>query len=178
MAYIVASGRVILLFCFLLLPGGLVARHLGERPPPGWPNLLHPRVGYDLRYAKPIVGAGEKPDVYQQKATYEWTGGRLDRLEVTLVRDPALMAKYSADNLKKEAKPPKEVEIHKRRAWLWPANNSPSERDSITSRLVIMLGSDKAIILEQNYHHLDLQFFAKALDLDKIEKALASPPTR
>jgi hypothetical protein len=144
------------------------------RPGPGWPDLLPARTNYSIRYEKPIVGPGEKPVVYQQKATYDWNGGRIDQLEVTFLRDPAVKEKYSAEAMKKDKHGPSGLMIDKKQTWRWIY--VPEDKSPITSRLVVVLSDDKAILLEQKYHPLDLQEFAKKLDFSKIEKALEQPP--
>lgn len=138
--------------------------------PSGWADLLPPRQGYDLRYAKPTIDG----DKYSQKAEYLWTGGRIDSLDVTFLRDPAVKEKYSDAEVKKDKHGPTGLVINKKQTWHWtyPAE----ERKELRSKLVVILSPDKAMILEQKYHEFDLQEFAKKLDLSKIEKAMANLP--
>src|SRR6516165_5334776 len=121
-----------------------------RRGKPAWPNVF---VGlglmYDVTYEKPIVGKGEKPETYQQKAIYSWTGGRFEVLHVTLARDPAFKEKYSAEVLKKEKNAPKELEINKRKAWQWKFPREELKFNELSNRLVVLLDLDKAIIIEQ-----------------------------
>ena len=150
----------------------------GKRHPAGWPNLLMPRQGYELIFEKPIVEPGENPKVYQQKARYVWTGGRLDELDVTFLRDPGVAKKYSTEAMKQEKEMPSGEQIRGKQTWLWLADPTLPKPAPITSRLVIVLAPDKAVILEQKHFSLDLKQIARELDFGKIEKALESPPKR
>jgi hypothetical protein len=149
-----------------------------EKKEPGWPDSFVKLGGYSLTLDKPIVGEGEKPSTYQQKGTYLWTGGRAEVLEVTLARDPAFKDRYSADALKKEDPQPKELEINKKKAWLWEFARDGAKFDQVSHRLVILLDADKAIIIEQKGNGANLETVAKKFDFAEIEKALANPPKR
>jgi hypothetical protein len=143
---------------------------------PGWPDVFVSRKGYIAAYEKPVVGKGEKPQTYRQKATYLWSGGRADRLEVTLARDPAFKDTYSAEALKKEPNPPRELENNKKKAWLWEFQRDRFQRDQIAGRLVVLLDADKAIIFEQKDSIQNLEAAAREFDFARIEKVLADPP--
>jgi hypothetical protein len=143
---------------------------------PGWPGLLVERPNYSIRFEKPVIG--EKADIYQQKAMYDWNGGRIDQLDVTLVRDPAIKIKYSAETMKKEKVQPSGQAINGKQTWHWIADPTATPREAVTSKLVVVLSDDKAMILEQKYHTEDLPKLVKIFDFAKIEKALANPPQR
>jgi hypothetical protein len=149
-----------------------------EKNPPGWEGSFIKLGGYALTLEKPIVGEGEKPPTYRQKGIYLWTGGRAEVLEVTLARDPAFKDRYSADALKKEDPQPKELEINKKKAWLWEFARDGGKIDQLTHRLVILLDADKAIVIEQKGNGASLETVAKKFDFGEIEKALANPPKR
>jgi len=144
---------------------------------PGWSDVFVNLGMYSVTYEKPVVGKGEKPDTYSQKAIYSWTGGRYEVLEITLARDPAFKDKYSAEALKKEKNPPKELEVNKKKAWQWEFTGDEGKFNRLARRLVVMLDADKAIIIDQKGFGLDLKDdVAKKFDFAKVEKALSSPP--
>ena len=135
-------------------------------------GTLFPAVGgtYDTKIQKPEVGKGDPPDTYSQVCTYTWTGGRIETLTVTLARDPAFKEKYSAEAMKKEKAPPKEVKVGKKKAYLWEL---PDEKGA---RLVVVLSDDKAVIVEQAGTGQDLVKWAAKWKVDAMEKALDTPP--
>lgn len=133
---------------------------------------LFPTLGgmYQTTIHYPEMGKGE---VYKQTATFEWTGGRAERLNVTFARDPAFKEEYSAEARKKN--PPKEVEVGKKKGYLmWiPADKG---KESPGPRLVVLLAADKVVIIDQYGEGVDVQKLAASIDLEKVEKALDSPP--
>jgi hypothetical protein len=145
---------------------------------PAWPDVFVSLGMYDVVYQKPVIGKGDKPDAYQQKATYIWTGGRFEVLHITLARDPSFKDRYSAEALKKEKDPPKELEINKKKAWQWTFKREPNDFKQVTNRLVVLLDDDKAIIIEQIGFGFALPDAAKLFDFAKVEKALAKPPAK
>lgn len=138
---------------------------------------LFPDLGgmYQTTVNKPEVGKGEKPDTYKQRVTYEWTGGRIEVLNVTVARDPAFKEKYSAEAIKKEKVAPKEVEVGKKKAYLWELDTG-GKVDAPARRLVVPLGDDKVLLIEQIGSGANLEKFAAKFDLEKVEKALGTPP--
>jgi hypothetical protein len=71
---------------------------LSGRIQPGWPDVFVSPGMYSVRYEKPVVGKGDKPETYQQKAIYDWSGGRFEILEITPARDPAFKEKWLGSN--------------------------------------------------------------------------------
>lgn len=132
-------------------------------------------VMYQRTVNKPEVGKGDKPDTYKQRVTYEWSGGRFEVLNVTVARDPAFKDKYSAEAIKKEKTPPTEVEVGKKKAYLWELAKDGGI-DQISHRLVVVLSADKVLLIEQIGGGAELDKFAAKFDLEKIEKALDAPP--
>ena len=150
-----------------------------ENNQPAWPGVfIQLGVMYQETYEKPVVGKGEKPETYRQKAIYMWTGGRFEILEITLARDPAFKERYAADVLKKEKNAPREREVNKKKAWLWEYPREEGKIDQLARRLVVLHDQDKAIILDQKGDGADLEVVAKKFDFVKVEKALANPPKR
>jgi len=152
----------------------------GKPPPmnnePGWPGVFFQMDGYIATYEKPIVGRGEKPQIYQQKVSYLWSGGRYEVVEMTLARDPEFKEKYSSQVLTKEKNPPKELEVKQKKAWQWEFAGVPKNIDQVARRLVVLLGEDKAIIIEQKGYGAVLETVAKKFDFAKVEEALENPP--
>jgi hypothetical protein len=145
---------------------------------PGWPGLFSLRPMYDLTFQKPVVGPGEKPDTYRQTATYMWLGGRYEEVDVTLARDPAFPDRYSPAALAKEGHPPQAREVNGKKAWLWEFPHQPGDIRQVSRRLVVLLDTDKAMILELRGHGSDLEGVAREFDFAKVEQALAAPPKR
>jgi hypothetical protein len=142
----------------------------------GWPDVFITLDNFGVRYEKPVVGKGEPPDVYRQTARHHWLGGRFEIIEITLARDPAFKERYSAETLRKEKNPPKELEINKKKAWLWELKTEPGKLGQVARRLVVVLDTDKAITIEQKGGGLQLEDVAKKFDFAKVEQALAKPP--
>jgi hypothetical protein len=159
-------------------PGASAEGPSGEKNQPGWPDVFISLGMYGVAYEKPVVGKGDKPESYRQKAIYSWTGGRFEILEVTLARDPAFKDRYSPEALKKEKDPPKELQINKKKAWLWIFPREAGELEQVARRLVVLLDADKAIIIEQKGAGANLEDVARRFDFPKVERALAKPPTR
>jgi hypothetical protein len=161
-----------------VVPQRTTAQDLGSRLGPAWPDVFVNLGMYAVTYEKPVVGKGDKPEVYRQKAIYSWTGGRYEIIHVTLARDPAFKDRFSADAFKKEKNPPTELEINKKKAWQWKIAPEPGKLDQVTGRLIVLLDSDKAIIIEQIGFGASLPEAAKRFDFTKVEKALTGPPTK
>jgi len=145
---------------------------------PAWADVFVSLGMYSVTYEKPMVGKGEKPQAYQQKAAYSWTGGRFEIIHVTLARDPAFKEKYSAEALKKDKNAPTELDINKKKAWAWEFPREDGKFDQLTHRLVVLLDIDKAIIIDQIGAGLGLEEVARKFDFSKVEKALANPPAK
>jgi hypothetical protein len=145
----------------------------------GWldafPHLLG---GYVCSFESPLVDK-EKKNTYRQTATYKWSGGADKRLDVTLARDPAFKQKYDAEKLKKDANPPRKVQVGKHTGWLWKMD-SPSDKTirPLHARLVVPLASDRILLVEARGRgpFEDLVQRANSFDLAKMEKALGAPP--
>jgi hypothetical protein len=179
--HVIAFGfvSVLELICHSVFPLGTSGQEPApSRYQPGWPEVFTGLDGYVVTYQKPVVGKGEKPDTFQQTAIYLWSGGRDEVLEITLARDPAFRLKYSAEALKNEKSPPKELEVNKRKAWQWDFPREVGKADQVVRRLVVLLDVDKAIMFEQKGSGPTLEHVAKKFDFAKVDKALANPPKR
>ncbi len=143
----------------------------------GWFGVYPELAGYSRAFAKPVLTPEKKPEAYRQTAQYEWTGGAIKTLEVTLARDPAFKQKHSAESLRKEKMPPKEVKVGKRTGWLWQLEGG-AKPDAVVARLVVPLGAEKALILEAKGAGPweELTGLAERFDPARIEAALDSPP--
>jgi hypothetical protein len=147
----------------------------GERVGPAWPDVfVKMSPMYRVTYDRPIVAVGEKPEVYSQKATYDWTGGRLEAIYITLARDPAFKDKYSSEAIMKQKNAPMPLDINKKKAWLW--TYGPEDKSKVGKRLVVVLEDDKVIIIEQLGFGASLEKLAGEFDFAKVAKALAKAP--
>ncbi len=143
---------------------------------PGWADVFARLNMYQASYDKPVVGPGEKPQVYRQRAVYQWIGNRYEQLEITLARDPAFKDRYAADVLRKEQNPPRPVTVHGKSAWRWDLPRGCRQVDPVVRRLVVLLDADKAIILEQRGSGASLEDVAGKFDFARVAQALAQPP--
>lgn len=134
-------------------------------PLAGWLGAFPEIPNYQRTFLEPVVAKDKPPTAYRQAARYEWTGGRLEIIEATLARDPAFKEKHAAGALRKQSPAPKEVKVGKRTAWLWEPN-----------KILVILGEDKALILERKGGGEEMVKMAGHFDLDRLEKALAGPP--
>src|SRR5262245_49438031 len=89
-----------------------------QEPRP-WMSLWIALPNYALTISPAVAEKGDRPQVYSQTGTYLWTGGRYEALAVTFARDPAFAQKYALEALRKSATPPKELEVGKKKAYLW-----------------------------------------------------------
>jgi hypothetical protein len=152
----------------LLLASAAFAQPLDTgRSPAGWYDLFPPyREHHHPKYQKPVVGKKDGHTTYSQTARFDLPFA-LDRaFNATVARDPGFKKRYSRDAMKDA--PVTAVEIGKRTAWVW----------NDKKKVVVPLGEDKVVLLKAipNSIGTPLVDYAKSLDLDKIEKALAKPP--
>jgi len=114
--------------------------------------------------------------IYQQTAVFDWSGGRFEKIEITLARNPKFKEQFSTDTVKGQKNPPKEVEVNKKKGWLWENKEESSKVDRITYRLAVVLSDDKIILIEQKGTGANLVELAKKFDFEKVEQALADAP--
>jgi len=177
--FVTLGSALLLVGISVVMPPNTVGQGLaGQGGKPAWADVFVSLGMYSVTYEKPMVGKGEKPQAYQQKAAYSWTGGRFEIIHVTLARDPAFKDKYSTEALKKGKNPPKELEINKKKAWEWKFDLEDGKFEKVARRLVVLLDADKAIIIEQIGAGLRLEDVAKKFDFSKVEKALSNPPAK
>ena len=177
--FVTLGSALLLVGISVVMPPNTVGQGLaGQGGKPAWADVFVSLGMYSVTYEKPMVGKGEKPQAYQQKAVYSWTGGRFEIIHVTLARDPAFKEKYSAEALKKDKNAPKELDINKKKAWAWEFPREDGKFDQLTHRLVVLLDIDKAIIIDQIGAGLGLEEVARKFDFSKVEKALANPPAK
>jgi hypothetical protein len=151
-------------FLFIFLPGRAAAQDVLA----GWFGVFPELPGYQRTFQSPMIAADKKS--YRQAVRYEGTGGRIEQIEVILTRDPALKDRFTAEALKKEERPPKEVKVGAKSAWLWlGADGSPR-------RLVVPLADDKMLELLGSGMIADLLKPADAWDLPRATAALDMPP--
>jgi hypothetical protein len=134
----------------------------------GWYNLLPPCQKHIwAHFDKPVIekkAAGET--TYSQTAHFDFMTNLPRSFRVTVARDPSFKTQFGTDALKKA--PATILEIDTRKTWVWENKK----------KVVVPLGDDKAVILETAPHSepMPLVEYAKSLDYDRIEKALAKPP--
>jgi hypothetical protein len=118
-------------------------------------------------FDKPVIkkNKGEET-IYSQTAHFDFMTNLPRSFRVTVARNPGFKTQYGTDELKKA--PASVLEMDKRKAWVWEDKKM----------VVVPLGDDKAVVLETDPHSepMPLVEYAKSLDYDRIEKALAKPP--
>ncbi len=126
------------------------------KPLAGWPGVYPPLPGYAVRFEAPVVGK-DRTKEYRQTAHYEWTGGDIRTLAVTLTR---------AANFKQSPEKAERVEIAKRPGWY---------ADGV---LTIRLGEDRVIQLRGggSLNRDAVIALAARFNLDRVAKATESPP--
>ena len=159
------SARPLVLFALLVAAAPAPA---ADKTPAfaGWYDLLPPSGHLVPHSDHPVVPkpkGGEQR--YSQAAHFDAFTGLPRAFTVTLARDPAFKTQHSKDTLKKAATP---LEIGSRTAWVWKGDR----------KVIVPLGDDTAIIVEtdQGSQPMPVVEYAKSLDYDRMEKALAAPP--
>jgi hypothetical protein len=146
-------------------------------PLAGWPGVFPELPGYQRTFTDPVVDSGKK--AYRQTVKYEWTGGAIKLLEVTLARDPAFEQRHTEDVLARDPQKPERVTVSKVTGWLWRlAKEGDKGPWPLQARLLLPLGKDRALILDAKGQGpwQGLTEVARKFDLKKIEKALETPP--
>ena len=90
----------------------------------GWFGVFPEIPGYRRSFLGPEVGPGGSPISYRQTARYEWTGGAVKVLDVTLTRDPAFRRDCADEALVRGATPSQRIEVGGRSGWLWDPGRS------------------------------------------------------
>jgi len=134
----------------------------------GWYDLLPPyQMHTGPTYDQPVIGNLKGDDVaYSQTIRFNLATALPRAISVTVARDPEFKKRFSPEAMKNA--PVTTLEFGKRTALVW--NNK--------RKVVVPLGDDKAVLLEVDPHSVGMALveYAKSLDFDKIEKALAQPP--
>lgn len=154
--------------CAALMHAQLASAGDKKNAEPAWPGVFPAIAGYIPTFRPPIVDKEKKQAVYAQSALYNWTGGRIEAIEVTLARNPAFEMNYAAERMKLQKPPPEAVKIGKHAGWLWKKGE-----------LVVILSKDRVLRLEsrtEKFHNSDLPGFAGRFDLAKCAAALDRPP--
>ncbi|MBM4069534.1 MAG: hypothetical protein FJ271_11380 [Planctomycetes bacterium] len=137
-----------------------------KRAAPAWPGVFPEIAGYAPTFRAPVL-VNDKQGVYSQSVLYDWTGGRLEAIEVTLARDAAFALAFSADRLKQQKPPPDAIKIGNHSGWLWKG------------KLVVIVAKDRILRLEsktEKFFHSNLPEFARRFDLVRCARALDRPP--
>jgi len=132
-----------------------------------WMGVFPNIQGYQASFHKPEIKS-EKPPVWSQKVRYDWTGGRLEAVEITLARDGNFAKLYDPKAITKGNDPAKELKIGKHAAFQWGK-----------AKLVVVLGADRIVKVDSatpKDFDSDLKGFAEKLPLEKIAEALDKPP--
>ena len=153
-----------LLLAALASGAALDAQEPTEKILAGWPGVFPEAVPYIRHFEKPK----SDQQTWRQSARYEWSGGRLETIRVTLLFDAAEAKKHQFGAKNPPPDQVKKLRFGERLGWEYPAG-----------RLVIDLGNDRMMILEAptwKFHQSDLPEFAKRFPLEACAKALAKPP--
>jgi len=160
---------MVLSLCFALSAPSAYSQHFGTgRSLAGWYDLFPPyQKHFYPMYAHPVVGKMKGEDkTYSQTVRFDEATGLVRAFSATVARDPNFKERFSHEAMKDA--PATTSEIGKRTAWVWNDNK----------KVVVLVGDDKVVLLEvdPNSEGMALVDYAKSLDYDRIEKALAKPP--
>jgi hypothetical protein len=147
-----------------LFAATLDAQERKERILAGWPGVFAEHQGYVRHYEKPK--ADKK--AWQQTVRYEWTGGRIEMVHVTLLRDADEAKKFQFSDKNPMPEKLKKIKVGDRPAY-----------DSGDGKLVIDLDKDRLMVLEAptwKQFQSNLPDFAGRFSLDACAKALDQPP--
>jgi len=110
---------------------------------------------------------------------YEWTGGAVKLLNVTLARDPAFRRDHAEEGLPQGAPPPQRIDLGVWAGWLWnPGHDRTRKPRAGPRRLVIRLGPEDALVLGASGTGPweQLPGLAGRFNLGRMEAALGVPP--
>ncbi len=130
----------------------------------GWMGVFPDGFNYERKFEKPKA----TKETWPQSAVYEWSGGRIETVQVTLLRDAAEAKKHAFDDKKPAPENVKKIPFGERVGWEYP-----------DGQLVLHLAADRLLIVEAltwKFHRSDLAEFAKRFPLDTCAKALENPP--
>ena len=133
----------------------------------GWFDLFPRSQHLSPQYEQPVVKKMKEGETkYSQSVHFDAMTGLPRSFTATVARDPEFATMYSPDNLKKAAA--KSFKIGTRTAWVWADEK----------KVIVPIGDDKAVIIELDAKSqaMPLVEYAKSLEYDRIEKALADPP--
>jgi hypothetical protein len=135
-----------------------------------WPGIFPEFMGYARTFETPVAAEKTTPDRTKasgtQKAIYEWTGGSIRHLELTL----GVWSK-----LPEAGRGAEKVQLHRTEAWY-----SEKMKENMSAfTLLVPLGDGKGIVLE-GYGLLGgkqgVLALAGKLNLERIRTALAKTP--
>jgi hypothetical protein len=170
--------RLLLALPALLLAVQAAPAQRPKEQQPGWPDAFPKLDNYAVQYDAPVVKRDAKNPVYSQTAHYVWTGGASREFHVTLARDAAFKTLYSEEEVKKGKPAPEKIEIGKHPAWLWKFELNRKDERPLDSKIVVLLGDDRVLVIEQRGlgPFEPVEKVAERFDLRKIKAALDQPP--
>lgn len=147
---------------------------------PGWADLFAKLGNYERKLEPLVLKRDAKNPVYSQTAHYLWLGGADRHYDVTVARDSAFKTLYSEEEVKKGTPAPEKIEVGKYPAWLWKYQADRKEVRPLQARLVVLLGDDRVLVIEQRGlgPFESIQSIAEKFDLKKIKAALDQPPQK
>lgn len=163
------NTRSLYLVAFLVVAAS--AGPSDAKPPAyaGWYDLFPPcQKHFHPMYDAPVIEKDkDRVTGYSQTVHFDFMTNLPRSFRVTVARDPAFKTQYGTEAMKKAKADSFEVG-KKREGWVWADKK----------KVVVPLGDDKAVILETDPYseHMPIVEYAKSMDYDRIEKALAKPP--
>jgi hypothetical protein len=176
--------RLLLMPC--VIAGLLVSQPTAgqkQKAEAGWPDVFPAALTmYQQTFQAPVVEGDAKNPVYRQTALYDWTGNADRHLKVTVARNAEFKKTYSEEAVQKSQPPGKKKEIGKYAAWEWKfERNDTKDTPPLHERLVILLGDDRVVIIEESGlgpFGGDIRNLLEKMDLERISKALDKAPSR
>ena len=131
---------------------------------------MFPRIWFysGHRFQPPVVGkTKDGRPVYSQTLRYEAATGLVRAFDFTVMRDPAVKARYAPEALRALGEPPKEFKVAGFRAWRWK-----------DGKVVVVLDEDKAVVITKapdSVASFPLEQ-ADKVNWKRIARALKAPP--
>jgi hypothetical protein len=148
----------------------------------GWKGIFPDMGSYSRMFQPAVVEGDKKNPIYRQSADYVWTGGADRHYTITVARDANYKKIYSDEEVQKSKPAAEKVQVGKHKAWLWKYELNRKDVRPLRSRLVVLLGDDRILIVEQKglgpFGGDDAVKTAELFDLAKVKAALDNPPQK
>ncbi len=158
--------------CIVAIADGSVRG--AEKPAPlaGWAAVFPELPGYQRKFQTPEVARGKDPTEYSQTVVYEWTGGDIRAITVSLVRAPKI-EKSPPPSRKETLRTLDEVKVGKWKGWY-----VEYKKEKNGPNLWISLTGDRALLFRWQglLGKEEMLQLLKRFDLQRALDESARPP--